>query len=94
MGEVHGVIDATNTWMETSLLLFGVMKGNGLSPFLCFFQTLGALGVWVSEFFKPLKQDTKGNGSAMGVDAVDTAVTDAEILRSRNRRIQKTLWKW
>jgi hypothetical protein len=26
--EVHGVIDATNTWMEPFLLLFGVTKGN------------------------------------------------------------------
>ena len=65
--------------MEPFLLLFGVTKGNGLSPFLCDIQTPGALGVLVSEFFKPPKQDTRGNGSAAGGGAVNTAVIDAEI---------------
>jgi hypothetical protein len=90
--EVHGVIDATNTWMEPFLLLFGVTKGNGLSPFLCDIQTLGALGVLVSEFFKPPEQDTRGNGIAAGGGAVNTAVIDAEI-EVEDRTIQKTLWK-
>jgi hypothetical protein len=65
--------------MEPFLLLFGVMKGNRLSPFLCDIQMPGALGVLVSEFFKPPKQDTRGNGSAVGGGAVNTAVIDAEI---------------
>jgi hypothetical protein len=65
--------------MEPFLLLFSVTKGNGLSPFLCDIQTPGALGVLVSEFFKPPKQDTKGNGNAAGGGALNTAVIDAEI---------------
>jgi hypothetical protein len=52
----------------------------------------GALGVLVSEFFKPPKRGARGNGSAAGGGAVNTAVIDLKLMLS-NRMIQKTLWK-
>ena len=91
--EVHGVIDATNTWMETSLLLFGVMKGNKLSPFLCDIQTPGALGEHWSVNSSSLQSKILEEMVPQQVLMQLTQLLLMLKLRLRNRMIQKTLWK-
>jgi hypothetical protein len=67
--EVKGVIEVANSWMIPFLGMFGVVEGNGLSPFATSIDSPSDLRSMLNQFFRPPKRDTRGNTS-MGLEAV------------------------
>ena len=94
--EVKGVIEVVNSWMLPFLKVFGVEKGNGLSPFAVPIETPSDLLTMVEQFFKPPKRDNRGNSTIDDDDAEDGDLLDEgddveELSQSRSSNKEKSL---
>jgi len=78
--EVKGVLHYTTAIMTGSLHLFGVVPGNGLSPFAVDIDTATDLQRLVELFFSPHKKGARGNiiPSVTSIDTNDDIVVNDE----------------
>ena len=68
--EVKGVIGMSNAWMVQFLKIFGVVEGNGLSPFVTSIDSPSDLSALIDRFFRPAKSDTRGNKALSDISAI------------------------
>ncbi len=76
------MIEYSNAVAERFLNLFGIEKGNGMSPFLTSMDTPSELKDKISQFFKPPKLDNRGRG--MSVMSGSTSNIDDYIIDEVN----------
>ena len=84
--EVKGIIEMTNSWMLPFLKKFGVIDGNGLSPFAVDIETPVDLRQLIEQFFCTQKRDTRGNNSTTNCSnnegSAEEDVIDDELMGS------------
>jgi hypothetical protein len=73
---VRYVMNMASTKMRPFLELFGVVEGNGLTPFAASIDTTEELLEMVKEYFKPPKRDLRGLNDTDG----DNAAEDVEYM--------------
>ena len=77
--EVQGVILAANAWMSIVSSLFGVVDGNGLSPFAIDMATPAQLRTTIDVFFSRTQQDPRGRQALSSGDGGFGLISTMEV---------------